>query len=187
MLAGAKQKGLENETESESSGTGRDKVYVRTYQPRDIPRMIDLIDNAVRQLPNYSMITPSRERIKYVLVHNIDNATAFCGWVLCDSHDEPQGGAAGWCVQSIFSEDLVADDVIMWIEPKYRSYFAASILVNTYLDWARARGAKLIRASHTGGSWPRGSREFRLFDMLLKRLKFREVGNVYHYSEDGEE
>jgi len=171
--------------ESESSGIDRKEsrdLKLRVYQPRDIPRMVNLIESAIPQIPNYSMITPDRERIEYVLRHNIDNAACFCGWVLCDSHDDVQGGGSGWCVQNLMSKDLVADDVFMWVEPYYRSYFAASILVHTYFDWAVQRGAKIIRASHTGGSWPKGSREHRLYDLLLKRLGFEEVGSVYHYN-----
>jgi hypothetical protein len=144
--------------------------------------MTDLIMSAIPQIPNYAMITPNRERIRYVLTHNIDNAAAFCGWVLCDSNDNVQGGGAGWCVQNLMSLDMVADDVFMWVEPAYRSYFAASILVHTYFEWAKQRGAKIIRASHTGGSWPKGTREWKLYDALLKRLGFEEVGSVYHYN-----
>jgi len=164
-----------------ASGTTR-QVTLRTYQPRDIPRMVNLIESAIPQIPNYAMITPDRGRIEYVLRHNIDNATSFCGWVLCDTNDDVQGGGAGWCVQNLMSKDMVADDVFMWVEPKYRSYFAASILVQTYFDWAKSKNAKIIRASHTGGSWPRGTREWKLYDLLLKRLGFEEVGSVYHYN-----
>jgi GNAT superfamily N-acetyltransferase len=137
---------------------------------------------ALPQLPNYAKITPDRERMKYVLEHNIQNAFAFCGWVVCDSHDVPQGCAAGWCVMSLMSTDMIADDVFMWVEPEYRTYKNAAMLLGAYVDWSKARGAKLIRASHTGGSFPRGSKEHTLFDALLRRQGFKEVGSIYHYS-----
>ena len=135
---------------------------------------------AIPQLPNYKMVTPNRERIRYVLTHHIDNGTAFGGWVLCDSYDVPQGIGAGWCVANILSLDLTADDIFMWVEPEYRTYRNVAKLVHTYLEWAKARGAKLIRASHTGGSFPKGSKEARLYHALLTRFGFNEVGSVYH-------
>jgi GNAT superfamily N-acetyltransferase len=156
-------------------------LILRSYQPRDIPRLINMFMDALPQLPNYAMIRPDPTRIEYVLRHNVDNAAAFAGWVVCDSHDIPQGAIGAWCVASLMSHDLVADDIIMWVEPAYRSHRNANMLLTAYTDWAKSRGAKLIRASHTGGSWPAGSREHKLFDTLLKRHGFREVGNVYHH------
>jgi GNAT superfamily N-acetyltransferase len=162
------------------------ELTLRTYQTRDIPRCLDILMAAIPQLPNYAMITPDRDRIQYVLVHNVDNANAFCGWVLCDSHDVPQGCGAGWCVMSLMSQDLVADDVFMWVEPEYRSLRNANLLFAAYQEWALGRGAKLIRATHTGGSFRKGTKEAQLWDALLRRAKFVEVGSVYHYSAYGE-
>jgi GNAT superfamily N-acetyltransferase len=162
------------------------ELTLRSYAPTDIPRVLDLIMVALPQLPNYSMIVPDRDRIKYVLKHNVDNAEAFGGWVLCDTHDEVYGFGGAWCVRSLMSLDFVADDIFMWVEPEYRSYANVRKLVLHYVEWARAKGAKLIRASHTGGSFPKGSREAELYHELLTRLGFDEVGSVYHLSTYGE-
>ena len=158
----------------------------RVYEPKDIPRVLDLIMLALPQLPNYAMITPDRDRIQYVLEHNVDNAEAFGGWVLCDTHDTVYGFGGAWCVRSLMSMDFVADDIFMWVEPEYRTYPNVRKLVINYVDWAMAKGAKLIRASHTGGSFPKDSREAMLYHTLLMRLGFKEVGSVYHLSTYGE-
>ena len=162
------------------------ELTLRTYQPKDIPRALDLIMLALPQLPNYVMIKPDRERIKYVLTFNIDNAESFAGWVLCDTHDMVQGFGGAWCVRSLMSMDFVADDIFMWVEPEYRSYENVRKLVHTYRDWAIEKGAKLIRASHSGGSFPKGSREAELYDALLRRLGFKEVGSIYHLTTYGD-
>jgi GNAT superfamily N-acetyltransferase len=161
-------------------------LTLRLYQPRDIPTALTMLMGALPRLPNYAMIRPDRKRIEYVLTHNVDNASGFAGWVLCDSHDEVHGCGAGWCVMSLMSHDFVADDVFMWVEPEYRNYHNAALLVNTYVDWAKSKGARLIRASHTGGSFPKASKDGKLYDALLRRLGFQEVGSVYHYSTYGE-
>lgn len=162
------------------------ELILRPYQARDIPRIVEIIMNAIPQLPNYQQITPDPKRIRFVLENNISNGAAFACWVMCDSHDVPQGGGGGWCVMNLMSTDLVADDIFMWIEPDYRSLPAVIRLVTTYVEWAKARGAKLIRASHTGGSFKKGSREQELYHKLLSRLGFDEVGSVYHYSAYGD-
>lgn len=161
------------------------ELTLRTYEKKDIKRIIDMVLYAIPRLPNYAMITPNKERIEYVLVHNINNARSFAGWVLCDSLDVPQGMGGGWCVQNLMSLDLVADDVFMWIEPQYRTYRNVGKLIKVYVEWAQAKGAKLIRASHSGGSFPKGSKEAELYNALLNRLGFEEVGSIYHLSKYG--
>ena len=156
------------------------ELYLRTYQAKDLPRMGDIIMEYVPQLPNYSRIKMDRARIDYVLRHNIDNAAAFCCWVLCDTHDIVQGGGAGWCVMSLLSTDLVADDVFMFVLPEWRSLRNANMLITAYKEWALARGAKLIRASHTGGSFKPGTKEYALYNALLIRQGFQPVGTIYH-------
>jgi hypothetical protein len=162
------------------------RLTLRSYQPRDIARMTQIIMHAIPRMPNYKMITPDADRIRFVLENNIANGVSFASWVVIDSDDIVQGGIGAWCVKNILSHDLVADDVFLWIEPDYRSIHACNLLIQTYIDWAVARGAKLVRASHTGGSWPKGSREYKLFDALLQRNGFQEVGSIYHLNMYGD-
>lgn len=162
------------------------ELELRSYAKKDIQRVINLIVEAIPQLPNYSMITPDPERIRYVLEHNIDNALSFAGWVLCDSHEEVHGFGGGWCVGNLMSRDLVADDIFMWIQPEYRNHRNVSKLIHTYVAWAKGKGAKLIRASHSAGSFPKGSKEAQLYHAMLERIGFVEVGSIYHWSGYGE-
>jgi hypothetical protein len=162
------------------------ELTLRLYEPSDIPRALDLIMLALPQLPNYAMIVPDRERIRYVLTFNVDNAESFAGWVLCDTHNVVQGFGGAWCVRSLMSMDFVADDIFMWVEPEYRNLPNVRKLIHAYRDWAIEKGAKLIRASHSGGSFPKGSKEAELYDVLLRRLGFKEVGSIYHLSTYGD-
>jgi GNAT superfamily N-acetyltransferase len=158
-------------------------LELRQYEARDIPRGVEMIMTAVPQMPNYAMLRPDRGKIEFLLKHQLTNGLAFAGWVLCDSHDVPQGFGAAWAVQSLVSYDVIGDDVFFWIEPEYRTYRNASKLYQILVDWCKARGARLIRASHTGGAFPPDSREGKLYDALLQRQGFHMVGNIYHYGE----
>lgn len=155
-------------------------LTLRAYKQGDVPHMIDIIMEYVPQLPNYKKFTMNRDRIEYVLRHNIDNANAFGCWVLCDIHDVVQGGVAGYCVMSLLSLDFVADDVFFFIMPQFRNLRHANMLIQVYKDWAISHNAKLIRASHTGGSYREGSKEQAMFDELLNRQGFRPVGKIFH-------
>jgi hypothetical protein len=156
------------------------ELTLRLYQPRDITRMVDILLQYIPTLPNYSMITPDRDRITYVLQHNVQNANAFCCWVLCDSHDVVQGGGAGFTIMSLLSKDFISDDVFMFVMPEFRTLRNVNMLIEAYKDWAISHGATLIRASHTGGSFREGSKEQKLYDELLRRQGFHPVGTVYH-------
>jgi len=169
--------------QGESSGTGRE-LTLRALRIEDIPQMVQLAVEGLPQLPNYRMITPVPERIEYLLRNNIQNAASTQIWVMCDAHTVIQGGGGGWCVPNLLSYDMVADDIFMWIRPEYRTFKSSALLIRTYLDWAKARGAKLIRASHTGGSWPKGSKEEKMFSLLLQKFGFKEGGTIFHYSAD---
>lgn len=162
------------------------ELILRTYQSYDIPRATDLLMSALPQLPNYKMIIPNRERIEYVLKTGVDNAESFAGWVLCDTHNTVQGLGGAWCVRSLMSLDLIADDIFMWVEPDYRSYANVKKLIFAYTNWAIFKGAKLIRASHSGGSFPRDTKEGELYNALLNRLGFRDVGSIYHLDNKGD-
>lgn len=156
------------------------QLDLRVYKAKDFKRMTDLIVEHVPKLPNYNKLRMDRDRIEYVLKHNIDNAAAFGCWVLCDTHDEVQGGVGGFCVMSLVSTDLIADDIFLFVEPEFRTLHNANKLIQVYKEWALARGAKLIRASYSGGSFPPGTKEYEAFNMLLTRQGFKPVGTIYH-------
>jgi hypothetical protein len=81
---------------------------------------------------------------------------------------------------SLVSTDLIADDIFLFVEPEFRTLHNANKLIQVYKEWALARGAKLIRASYSGGSFPPGTKEYEAFNMLLTRQGFKPVGTIYH-------
>lgn len=104
---------------------------------------------------------------------NVKNAT-FMAVLLVNDKGEVVGGIAAQCMPLFFSLDTMATDTFLYIRESYRSLRDARRLIMAYIMWAKARRAKLIRASHTGG-----------YDIspLLKRLGFIEAGKIYHWIE----
>lgn len=102
---------------------------------------------------------------------NVKNAT-FMAVLLVTEEGEVVGGIAAQCTPLFFSNDTMAFDNFLYIRESHRSLRDARRLIMAFVMWAKARRAKLIRASHTGG-----------YDIapLLTRLGFVEAGRIYHW------
>lgn len=135
-----------------SSQKGRNSCIMRPYILEDIPFICAGIEKYLPELPNYKNITVSKDRIAYLLKHNFGNVSSFQAWVLVDPKtNQLVGGGAGYCVPGMFTWDLVANDVFLFILPEWRSLRNVLMVMTAYKEWAKARGAKLIMASQIGG------------------------------------
>jgi GNAT superfamily N-acetyltransferase len=155
----------------------RSGATVRRYKLKDIDAIWELVRTSLPLLPNYVGTVPDEKRVRFLLENNQNNGTFLC-LVLCDAQDKPVGGIGGYCTASMWSFDQVATDTYLYIKPEYRTLRNAMLLIRGYVQWAKARGAKLITGSHTAG--------FRAEEMsvLLKKMHFKPVGMLYHYWDD---
>lgn len=151
-------------------------MILRHYGQQDVEEIVKLIKQELPKLPNYKGIEVDEARVRFLLQNNETNATFFCV-VLCDSHTIV-GGIAAYCAPTLFSFATVAQDTFLYIKPDYRSLSNVRMLIKAYVDWASARGASLISASHTSGFKPDAMRA------LMLREGFEEVGKLYHLRKD---
>lgn len=133
--------------------------------------MIALFEEALPHLPNYKDVTVDPERMRNVLMSNVKNAS-FMAVLLVSEEGEVVGGIAAQCTPLFFSNDTMAFDNFLYIREGHRSLRDARRLIMAFITWAKARRAKLIRASHTGGY---------NISLLLKRIGFVEAGKIYHW------
>lgn len=149
-------------------------VIIRPYEKADIPAIIDSVAAEVPKLPNYKDITVSKERVEYLLTHNHGNVSSFQCWILIDKEtNKLVGGSAGYCVPGMLTWDLVANDVFLFVYPDWRTLRHCLMLMVAYKDWALARGAKLIIATHTGGHRPEA------FAEVMRRQGYIEAGRQW--------
>ena len=137
--------------------------------------MVRIACENINKLPNYATCKVDKGRIQFLLDHNLTNDGQFVAFVLADERDEVVGAILAYCAMLYFSWDMVAGDIFLYIVPEHRSLLNATLLLKAYTDWATARGAKLIQATHTGGLNDRG------MALLLGTLGFEPVGQLYHY------
>lgn len=155
-------------------------LTIRNYRKDDIKYMVERASEIVPALPHYRGINVSKPRLEFLLTQNMNPQSGFSGWVLTDNEDIPRGFGAGYCVPAIFSTELIANDVFLFVEPEWRSIKNVDLLISTYVTWAKTKGAKLIRASETGGLVAADQKGQEVYDKLLSRHKFVRFGSVYY-------
>lgn len=151
------------------------ETRLRPYEKRDIEIITLACEVFLPELPQYKDIKVDADRIKYLLEHNYGNSGYFQSWVLVDENDLPVGGGAGYCTAGMFTWDLIATDVFLFVLPQWRTLTNVNKLIAAYRAWGQARGAVIIQASQTGGY------KIDLMDKLMHRNGFTNVGPNYHY------
>ena len=81
------------------------------------------------------------------------------------------GGMAGTVTQSWFGNDMVANDLALFIHPDHRGGMLAARLIKTFVKWARLAGAKQIRPGVISGC--------EVAAKLYERLGFRKCGATF--------
>jgi GNAT superfamily N-acetyltransferase len=88
-----------------------------------------------------------------------------------DTNGEVIGGMAGMVTQSWFGNDMVANDLALFIHPDHRGGMLAVRLIKSFVRWAKLAGAKQIRVGVTTGHVNAGG--------LYERLGFAWCGASY--------
>lgn len=122
------------------------KVIVRPATPQDLPRLIDLgrlmhVESNFSEM-NFNAST-AQDYLLQLMAHDFVGIAEAEGTIL--------GGMAGKIHKTWFGDDLVATDVALFIDPKYRGGKAVIMLIKFFVAWAKAFGAKQIRPGVSTG------------------------------------
>lgn len=155
-------------------------MNIRRYTADDIPRIIYLAQLHIPELPNYKGVVVHEDRIKFLLEQNINNDSTIMLQVLVNSSNQVVGCIAAYCVTLLFSWEQVTNDIFLFIEPDWRTTKNAKALIETYIEWAKARKVRLICASQASG--------YRTpeLERFIKSCGFQEIGKLYHLKRNGE-
>lgn len=74
---------------------------------------------------------------------------------------------------AFFSDDLAANDVLLFVDPSFRSNGIAKKLLDDFSQWAEVRGAKLITVGQSTGC------NTNQFKSLIKKSEYQPLGAVY--------
>jgi GNAT superfamily N-acetyltransferase len=140
---------------------------MRDATPDDIGRMVELGARMHAESPVWSRLRFSADRLAASIRFAIDRGFAK---VLEDESGKMIGGMLAAAVPHWFSEDAVACDMALFIEPEHRGGMAAARLLNAYAQWARGTGAALVQFGITTGVHTEATQA------MCERLGWRQVG-----------
>lgn len=143
---------------------------IRAATHDDIPRLVEL-GQLLHDTSSYARSGINPEKVATLLGQLIDGlGVVFAAEV----GGEVVGGFAGAITEQWFSDDLIAFDYSLFIEPSKRQGLTALKLVLAFQNWAKAKGAKEIRMGITTGMNVEGT------SRLYRHLGFEYVGPLFH-------
>jgi GNAT superfamily N-acetyltransferase len=114
---------------------------IRPAKHSDVPRLVELAV-LLHSTSNYSSMGFSAEKTGSFL-HDLINGQGGVVFV-AEVGGVVVGGMAGGITDQWFSDDLIAYDYSIFIEPARRSGITAVRLISTFEQWARIKGAKQL-------------------------------------------
>ncbi|NMY20830.1 GNAT family N-acetyltransferase [Pseudomonas sp. WS 5410] len=115
---------------------------IRAAKHSDVPRLIEL-GTMLHDISSYSALAFSPEK-SAAFLHELINGHNGVVFV-AEINGEVVGGMAGGIVDQWFSEETIAYDYSVFIEPSRRSGFTARRLILAFVEWARIRGARHVQ------------------------------------------
>lgn len=120
-------------------------MTLKLAEATDLPDIVDMALKFAAVSP-YSELPIEQEKIEELILSMLKdrNKTII---VLYMKDDKPVGMLAGMTSEMLFNRELLASEVIWWVEPEHRSRKSFA-LKEAYEYWAKRVGAKYIQMSN---------------------------------------
>ena len=142
------------------------KLRMATHD--DLPAIV-VLGRVMHQESSFAPMDYDVDRVKET-ISDLMNKSQFVV-VAEDTNGEVIGGMAGMVTQSWFGNDMVANDLALFIHPDHRGGLMVVRLVKAFVHWAKLAGAKQIRPGVVSGS--------RTAEALYDRLGFTRCGATF--------
>lgn len=152
------------------------QTKIREPREDEFGFIVDIVVAEVPKLPNYVGIKVDADRVMGFLRLCKQMPHMYMMRMLVDANDKIIGGVSGYCVKQLLSNDLMTNDVLLFILPEHRSLHNVVKLMLAYRDWGIAQGATLIGATVTGGY-----RSEQVGQLLQRFGGYVPVGTIYYY------
>lgn len=113
---------------------------IRPAKHSDVPRLIEL-GTLLHATTSYSTMSFCPDKSAGFL-HELINGQGVV--FVAEVRGEVVGGMAGAVTDQWFSNDLIAYDYSLFVEPSKRNGVIAVRLIQTFKEWAKLKGAKQI-------------------------------------------
>lgn len=148
-------------------------MIIRPATEADVPRVLELSEGIFNESVYARTCTYSPEKVAHLVTQlmlpNPDR------WFLCLAENDgiTIGMYAGFLTEYYFSQDLMAVDMALFVDPSKRGGLAAVKLVQAFEEWAFARGAKEVCPATSTMVAPERTA------MLYQFLGYDIVGNMF--------
>lgn len=136
--------------------------------PDDLPAIV-VLGRVMHEESSFAPMDYDVDRVKET-ISDLMNKSQFVV-VAEGTNGEVIGGMAGMVTQSWFGNDMVANDLALFIHPDHRGGLVVVRLVKAFVHWAKLAGAKQIRPGVVSGS--------RTAEALYDRLGFTRCGATF--------
>lgn len=113
---------------------------IRPAKHSDVPRLIEL-GTLLHATTSYSTMNFCPDK-SATFLHELINGQGVV--FVAEVRGEVVGGMAGAVTDQWFSNDLIAYDYSLFVEPSKRNGVIAVRLIQTFKEWAKLKGAKQI-------------------------------------------
>jgi len=93
--------------------------------------------------------------------------------VICEDKDKIIGLMICYVSAYYFGNDLLAQDMILYIDPSRRGGVGASRMIVEYVEWAQSKDCKEVLLGQTAGIDP------EVVDKLYTHAGFKLIGQLY--------
>jgi len=107
---------------------------------------------------------------RHLLQHVMDNGYTIL--MLIDG-EEPIGFISGEVVDLFFTDELVAQERMLWVEPRHRSLKAVRTLIDAFEEWGKKHGASALHMAIANGY------HVEKMAKLLTRYGFTPIGGYF--------
>lgn len=143
-------------------------MNLRMATPDDLPAIV-VLGRVMHDESSFAPMDYDVDRVKET-ISDLMNKSQFVV-VAEDTNGEVIGGMAGMVTQSWFGNDMVANDLALFIHPDHRGSLLVVRLIKAFVHWAKLAGAKQIRPGVVSGS--------RTAEALYDRLGFTRCGATF--------
>jgi GNAT superfamily N-acetyltransferase len=113
---------------------------IRAATHDDVPGMVTLGLAMMAESPTFRRMRPDEMKLAHACRMSIDNGFA----MVIEHGGEIVGGMLGMCVPHWASSDLVACDLALFVDQRFRGTTAPARLLRAFRDWGIGKGAALI-------------------------------------------
>ena len=134
----------------------------------DLPQLVDKVilflkeDREEEYRNHFAVFSFNRAKLVSFIIKNLHSPAYFIRVVKTEK-DEIIGGMVGYITSPVFSDDMIAKELILYFDPDNANLSAVFQLIEAFVEWAEKNEVKEVQIANSTGFKP------EKFALLMKR------------------